>query len=221
MAAVVEAATRVVREVRGSGTSSSMTRRRSRPSGGTGRRDRARAAGPQKPQVPEPPPPPSLEAGPGAGPPEALVEPDRDSPREEDELKLAPGPQVGASESGCSGAFTSRSGVGADLGIDLPLPAGARAFPPGPWLRLSPPEAGVKARPFSPMSRHGLPCPPETRLPVLSQRLQPEERLNVLVAHPHWYRLESGEHSSALCPPPPAGPTCSLTHPQAISGRWG
>ncbi|KAF7480207.1 Hypothetical predicted protein [Marmota monax] len=71
-----------------------MTRRRSRPSGGAGRRERARAAGLQKPQAPEPPPPPSLEAGVGAGPPEAPVEPDHDGPREEDESKLASGLQI-------------------------------------------------------------------------------------------------------------------------------
>lgn len=76
-----------------------MTRRRSRLSGGAGRRERARAAGPQKPQVPEPPPPPSLEAGAGAGPPEAPAEPVRDGTREEDEPKLA---QVGASEAGAA-----------------------------------------------------------------------------------------------------------------------
>ncbi|KAM5300493.1 protein FAM193B isoform 4-T4 [Ctenodactylus gundi] len=70
-----------------------MTRRRSRPSGGAGRRERARAAGLQKPRALDPLPPPSLVAGAGAGPPAAPAEPDRDGPREEDEPKLAPGPQ--------------------------------------------------------------------------------------------------------------------------------
>lgn len=102
-----------------------MTRRRSRPSGGAGRRERARAAGLQKPQVPEPPPPPSLEAAEGAGAPEAPVEPDRDGTREEDEPKLAPGPQVGANEaSSAVPAFSPRrSRAGTGLGMDH-LPQG-------------------------------------------------------------------------------------------------
>lgn len=128
---------------RGSGASSSMTRRRSRPSGGAGRRERMRAAGQQKPQAPEPPPPPSLEAGAGAGPPEAPVEPDRDGPREEDEPKLALGPQVGASEGSPAALALSPpgSGAGVSLGMDHPLLTGAEAESP---------EAGVEAGPFSP-----------------------------------------------------------------------
>lgn len=137
-AAEAEAAARVKR---GSGASSSMTRRRSRPSGGAGRRERARTAGPQKPQAPEPPPPPpSLEAGAGAGPPEAPAEPYRDGPREEDDPNLAPGPQVGASEASLAARalLPPRSGAGTGLGMDHPPPAGARALPSGPGLRLSP-----------------------------------------------------------------------------------
>lgn len=109
-----------MRVEQGSGARSSMTRRRSRPSGGAGRRERARATGPQKPQAPEPPPPPSLEAGAGAGPPEAPAEPYRDDPREEDEPELAPGPQVGASEASLAARVLSppRSGAGTGLGMD-------------------------------------------------------------------------------------------------------
>lgn len=120
-----------------------MTRRRSRPSGGAGRRERARAAGPQKPQAPEPPPPPSLEAGAGAGPPEAPAERDCDSPREEDEPKLMPGPQVGASEASPVARALSppQSGAGMGLGMDhLPLQGQGRS---GGWTPLS--EAEIRA----------------------------------------------------------------------------
>lgn len=132
---------------RGSGARGSMTRRRSRPSGGAGRRERARAAALQKPQAPEPQPPPSLEAGAGAGPPEVPAEPDRDGPKEEDEPKLAPGPQVGTGKTTPTARLLTppRSGSGAGLGRDHavglgPDPkSGAVAFnPPCREWRLDP-----------------------------------------------------------------------------------
>lgn len=135
---------------RRSGAEGGMTRRRSRPSGGAGRRERARAAGLQKPQAPEPQPPPSLEAGAGAGPPEAPAEPDRDSPREEDEPKLAPGPQVGTSKTTPTARLLSppRSGSrewggighGHTIGLGPDPKSGADAFSPlagnGGWTPL-------------------------------------------------------------------------------------
>lgn len=133
---------------RRSGAGSGMTRRRSRPSGGAGRRERARAAGLQKPQAPEPQPPPSLEAGAGAGPPEAPAERDRDSPREEDEPKLAPGPQVGTSKATPTARLLSppRSGSGAGLGMDTLSGWGQI---PSLEQTLSVPLSGMEAGPLS------------------------------------------------------------------------
>lgn len=132
---------------RGSGARGSMTRRRSRPSGGASRRERA--AGLQKPQAPEPQPPPSLEAGAGAGPPEVPAEPDHDGPREEDEPKLAPGPQVGSSKTTPTARLLTPpqivSGSGAGLGMDHavglgPDPNSGAAFNPlagnGGWTAI-------------------------------------------------------------------------------------
>ncbi|KAH0504856.1 Protein FAM193B [Microtus ochrogaster] len=127
-----------------------MTRRRSRPSGGAGRRERARAAGLQKPQAPEPQPPPSLEAGAGAGPPEAPAERDRDCPREEDEPKLAPGPQVGTSKRTPTARLLSppRSGSGEWGGMVMDTLSGWGQIP-SPEQTLSVPLPGMEAGPLS------------------------------------------------------------------------
>lgn len=125
-----------------------MTRRRSRPSGGAGRRERA--AGLQKPQAPEPQPPPSLEAGAGAEPPEAPAERDRDSPREEDEPKLAPGPQVGTSKATPTARLLSppRSGSGSGAGLGMDTLSGWGQIP-SPEQTLSVPLPGMEAGPLS------------------------------------------------------------------------
>lgn len=127
-----------------------MTRRRSRPSGCAGRRERARAAGPQKPQAPEPPPPPCLEAGAGAGYPEASAEPDRDGPREDDELQLAPVPQVGAREASLAAWALSHPGteLGRAWGWIILIRPESEPYSLGPGLRLSPPSWEWSQHPY-------------------------------------------------------------------------
>lgn len=158
-----------------------MTRRRSRPSGGAGRRERV--AGLQKPQAPEPQPPPSLEAGAGAGPPEVPAEPDRDGPREEDEPKLAPGPQVGS----CKTTPTARlltppqsgSGSGAGLGMDH-----AEGLGPDP-------KSGAEA--FNPLAGSGgwTAIHSQSSANPLATRSIPTPELNVLTIYALWDRLRS------------------------------
>lgn len=183
------AAAVAARVERGSGASGSMTRRRSRPSGGAGRRERARAAGLQKPQAPEPPPPPTLEAGPGAGPQEAPAESDRDGPKEEDEPKLVPGPQVGASEATCwSGAFIYSELARGGVGHGPSRGSGAAAFFPFRGQDFSP-RSG--SRGWTPLSAG----PPVTRL-KLPLFLQTLPKLKVLAVTPT-LRLGSGPVAAA------------------------
>lgn len=161
---------------RGSGARGGMTRRRSRPSGGAGRRERARAAGLQKPQAPEPQPPPSLEAGAaGAGSPEVPAEPDRDAPKEEDEPKLAAGPQVGTSKATPAARLLTPpgSGSGAGLGMVHAVGLGARSQVRSASFR--PPCWGWSLNPSPKPKLSQLSCDPSK-----PARSTPSPELNVL-----------------------------------------